>query len=423
MKSILRGVGFAVIATGVTVGCTGILGSFEVAPGGPELGPDGDVVVDGMVPGRDGSPLSDGAPDASPPLTCKAGETKCVAQGKCALLGSDAENCGKCGRSCGGSLCTTGACAPVKVYEAAPLTLGSTDVGDQTVYFTTSDGNITNKLYSCPSTGCVGAPKQLALMQYEIRAIAAVNKANVTFLSAPTQSTERPAIFACPPAGCPTPPGSFVLDGLNGIDSRVRPAPGGRVIFNTGGTGLGSSICALVPGGACTSPASFVGVKGTHGLTADATNFYFVDSALRGSTIAKCAFTEMPCVPTSLVTGDQSDVEGISVSDGHLFWIKPGRDGLNEGKLFTCDLPACSLPKLVANGLLTSPTVQNELYVDGSGAYWFNTSSKLQRCAAGGCIGGAQDFVAAALDTPHSIVSDSDFIYWAEKTSLWRLAK
>lgn len=39
-----------------------------------------------------------------------------------------------------------------------------------------------------------------------------------------------------------------------------------------------------------------------------------------------------------------------------------------------------------------------------------------------GCVGGAQDF-AGPLNVPHSIVSDDAFVYWAEKTSVWRLAK
>lgn len=89
--------------------------------------------------------------------------------------------------------------------------------------------------------------------------------------------------------------------------------------------------------------------------------------------------------------GEQSDVEALAIEAGKLWWIKPGRDGFNEGKLLSCD----------------RPTTDNELL----------------RCLPNGCLGGAQVFVPGPLDSPHTIVGDPNFIYWAEKTAVWRLAK
>jgi hypothetical protein len=340
------------------------------------------------------------------------------------VLATDVEHCGSCDRSCGGGMCTGGVCAPFKLYDGA-LTVGPIDVGDLNFFFTTSDGNIENKLLSCPTaTGCKSAPKQLVVMQYAIEAIASMHKATVTFLSAPTQSTLRPTIFACSPLGCPSPPVPFTADGLNGIEPRLRLNQN-KIFYNLEGSGPGFSTCALTAGGTCTA-ATHIGsgsTRGTHGLVADATNVYFIDSSARGSTIASCAQTDANCVPTQLVPGDQSDVQGLAIDSGTLYWVKPGRDAFNEGKLFSCGLPACAAPKLTANGLFTSPLSQNELFADPSGVYWFTTTNKLQRCLPSGCLGGAQDFAPGVLDVPHSIVSDLGFIYWAEKTSVWRLAK
>ncbi len=64
-----------------------------------------------------------------------------------------------------------------------------------------------------------------------------------------------------------------------------------------------------------------------------------------------------------------------------------------------------------------------ELLVDLSGAYWLTVQNKLQRCAPNGCAGGPTDFAPSALDQPHSLVADDQFVYWAQKASVWRLAK
>jgi hypothetical protein len=259
-------------------------------------------------------------------------------------------------------------------------------------------------------------------MQYPIEAIASVNRDTFAFLSAPTQTTQRPAVFACTPAGCQSPPVSFATDGLNGLEARFRTF-GNRIFYHRRGSGLGFSAC-LTPG-ACTTPSTEIGnpnTRGTHGFTADATYVYFIDSSSRGSTIARCAQNDAACVPAPIVPEDASEVQSVELEAGRLAWIRPGRDGFNEGILFTCDLPACTSPKRLANGLFTSPNAPIELRVDASGAYWITTAKKIQRCAPNDCLGGAKDFVVP-LTAPHSLVPAGKFVYWAEKTAIWRLAK
>ena len=123
-------------------------------------------------------------------------------------------------------------------------------------------------------------------------------------------------------------------------------------------------------------------------------------------------------MPTALLAGDNADVQRTALENGRLYWLKPGRDGFAEGKLFSCDIPTCTASKVSAVGL-DSPT---DLLVDASGAYWLTKTAKLQRCAPNGCVGGPADF-AGPLDNPHSVVTDDAFVYRAEKTAVWRLAK
>jgi hypothetical protein len=339
----------------------------------------------------------------------------------CAKLATSGDHCGKCGHSCGGGTCAAGQCKPFKLYDGA-VTTGDVAVGDVEVYFATTDGSMVNKVLACPKAGCTLAPRQIALMSYAIGPIAVVQKGTIVFESAPTQNTERPAMYACGIAGCPSPPVSFVVDGLNGFEERLRVF-NDRVFYNSGGNGLGWSTCAA-GGGPCTA-AHFLGSAGTtrntQGFSADTTNLYFVDAPSRGQGIATCAQSDTTCTPAVLVAGPQADVLTTATDGGKLYWIKKGRDSFNEGKLLVCDLPACTTPKPLAVGL-DSPT---ELLVDVSGAYWLTAGSKIQRCAPGGCAGGAQDFAGTptALDTPHSLVADDLFVYWAEKTAIWRLAK
>lgn len=409
----------ALLAGGLLTGCTALLGSFDVGPGGTDgtdgggVGPDGQS-LDGNGPGSDGSPLE----ASDEPVVCTSPQVAC---GKvCATLATSPDHCGKCGHSCGGGACRAGQCMPFKLYDGT-VAAGPVDVGDANIFFATTDGALANKLLACPKTGCTLAPKQLAAMGYEIRTVAVVQKGTIVFESAPTQNTERPALYACGIAGCPSPPISFVADGLNGFETRLRVF-NDHVFYNTGGSGVGWSSC-LPLGGPC-SAAHFLGMgtsKGTTGFSADATNMYFVDSAARGNGIAMCAQNSTTCTPTVLVAGPQTDVLTTATDGGKLFWIKRGRDSFTEGKLIVCDLPACAAPKPIAVGL-DSPT---ELLVDVSGAYWFTAGNKLQRCAPGGCAGGAQDFAGATtpLDTPHSLTADDLFVYWSEKSSVWRLAK
>lgn len=422
----------ASIAAATLLGCTSILGSFDVGPAGTSSGDTGDASMMPMGPGGGSdSSVPDGAgkADSAPPLMCKAGETKCAAQGVCAVLATDGANCGACGRSCGGGACKAGVCQPAKIYDGT-LAVGPVAVGQGLhFFFATSDGVQENKVNSClVATGCTVVPKQLVVRQYPIEAIQSVNANTLTFISAPTQTTQRPAIYACDPTGCPAAPNSFTGDGLNGIEPRLASI-GDTLYFNLGGNGPSYSRCAAMPGGSCTASTALGSgmTRGTHGFAVDTTNIYFVDSSARGSTIAKCALSDTACVPTALVPGDQSSVASLAVDNGKLFWIQPGRDDFHEGKLLTCDLPACATVKLIAGGLDTSPdstpnVPHNELRVDSTGAYWFTRSMKLQRCLPGGCNGGPRD-LAGPLVQPHSLTADDSFVYWAEATSVWRVAK
>lgn len=399
----------------LAAGCTGILGSFEVGPGG--TADDGSTTTDGTT-GTDGPSGNDGGGDGSvdAPPTCTAPEVACG--NECANLKTSAKHCNACGRSCGGGTCTNGVCSPGVVVPGTTNDIQSFDVATGAVIFSTDD-----RLLSCPKdTGCTATitPKQLGQTQYGFRTVTWQNSTNsILFESAPVQSTQRPAMYGCPPAGCPGVLDSWIGDGLGGFESRIRLA-NNEVYVSGGNTGLAWSTCSV---GTCASPAHTLGLKGTHGFVAGGNQVYFVDSAARGGTIARCSKNDTACVPTTIVPGDHSSVEALELYQNTLYWIQKGRDGFNEGKIYACTLTLdCSVianQKVLVNGL-DSPT---ELLVDAGGLTWITAGAKLQRCDNTACTGGAKDVLPAAIPGVHNIVTNAGFLYWAEPKRILRLAR
>jgi hypothetical protein len=277
-------------------------------------------------------------------------------------------------------------------------------------------------------------------MPFEINSVALPSTGTVFFQSAPQNGsgTERPAMFYCNVTGCPgSLPTAPATDGLGGFDL-LLPAVGNRVFFSAQDFGLGYSDCTA-NGVSCTT-AQYLGAnaKGTRGMSADATNIYFIDSVSRGQGVAMCAQTDTACTPTVLVAGPGpaqpiTDLIQTAVSKGVLYWIKQGRSGFVEGKILKCDLgAACVVPAPAIAGTLDSPT---ELLVDADGVYWITTgtnaanTAKVQRCTLPGCIGGAQD-MATGLETggmgssgTHGLASDDKFVYFADSQRVLRIAK
>jgi hypothetical protein len=406
------------MASSLLMGCTALLGSFEVqAEGATDPSGGGG---DGGAPGSEaGGGGADSSVDAA--IVCSTpGEQACG--NVCAPLATSGDHCGACGHSCGGGVCEAGRCKPFELYKGA-TPVGPLAVSDAQILFSPSRQTVDpatdqNKLVGCPKTGCALAPQQIAVMSYPIDAVAVPAKGNVVFLSAPTQNTQRPNLYSCSVVGCPAPPPSFVADGLNGISSRLQLV-GDRVLYDLGGSGLSFSTC--LPGaGGCSGPTKLgtTTTRNTSAFSADAQHVCFVDALSRGGALSRCSTGDTACVPTVLEAGDHTDVTGTAIAAGKLFWTRPGRDGFNEGKLWVCDLPACATPKPLALGL-NSPS---DLMVDVSGAYWLTAAGQIQRCAPNGCLGGAQT-LTETLVSPHSLVADEAFLYWAEKTTISRLAK
>jgi hypothetical protein len=375
-----RNVWSLLVGPAALAGCAAILGDFEL--GTPSTSAQDGAAFDTASPsggdaggGNDAASPSEGGGDET--LACPAPQVVCGAGSNqvCADLNTSSGHCGACGHSCGGGMCAQGRCAPALVYQGTTVGPIAMDLND--VFFESNEAP-SYRLLACPKTGCKAAPRQVTIMPFGIYAIETPAAGTIAFLSAPQNmsGTERPAVFSCTTTGCPSPPVSFVGDGLNGLEGRLKSA-GGTIFGNTGGTGLFRSACT---NGSC-GPATFFGTltRGTHGFAPAPDALYFIDAATRGSTIARCALGDTACTPATVVPGNASVVEALVVYAGKLFWLIPGRSGFMEGRLVSCDLPQCATVAPQATAL-DSPT---GLVVDAGGAWWLMRSQRMHRRPTG----------------------------------------
>ena len=412
---------FLFLAAGTALGtlaltaCGAILGSFEVDPnsdGGASSTSSGSSSGGSSSGGSSsggsssgGSSSGDAAIDAP---KCTAPLVACGAA--CVDLDKDDKNCGKCGRVCG-ARCSKGVCDPSKVISGTDTINGIAPTGPQ-VFFTAG-----SRVLACPAAGCPATPQQLVTMSYPANGIV-TTAGTVVFQSAPTQATERPAVFACPLTGCVGVPTFFVQDGLNGFKDPTPVRSGNRVAWNGGGIGMGSADCSA---GVCNAPTN-VGFK-ARTTAVDSTHIYYVENLAPNAAIKRCKHGINPCVADTVMSGAFESVDVMTIDGTTLYYVLPGRVGFNEAKLFSCGVNNCAgTLKQLANGL----EIPTELVADPSGIYWITkndqtpASFEIQACAPG-CVGGPRSVVKPS--TAKALATDADFLYYGEGSVLWRIQK
>ena len=228
-------------------------------------------------------------PDAAPDAGCTAN------------IATSSDNCGACGHSCGGGMCMMGVCQATTVAGVTGATSISVDATQ--IYFTTG-----TKVLACPKSGCVVAPFQIDDMGMAGYSTWAVNVANgnLFFMSAPTQAgTEHDDLFACPLAGCPSPPpivGMAMPYGVNYLanagddvywsDDQAKKTFQRACQANAPTTMCGNTVAVL---NESIAPHLLAGSAGTE--------FYFVDAAgLQKCPYAGCPGTPPVPTPTVLTT-------------------------------------------------------------------------------------------------------------------------
>jgi hypothetical protein len=354
------------------------------------------------------------SPDAAPDAGCTAN------------IATSSDNCGACGHSCGGGMCTLGVCQPTTVAGVTAATSISVDATQ--IYFTTG-----TKILACPKSGCVLAPTQLDDMGmggYSTWAVTVTN-GNLFFMSAPTQAgTEHDDLFECPLTGCPSPAPIIGVAMPYGVNYLANA--GSDVYWADDQVNKTFRRACPPNGGVCdatTAPVvTVLNESFAPGQVAAiaSTAFYFVDAAgLQKCPYAGCPGTPPVPTPTVLTTMIPTGV----VAYGGLLYLQFG-DTMHtlNGAIRTCTPIDCDA--MPPKNFIANRDPISALTVDAQGVYWMEDSN-IYFCPRTGCVGGARMLASGLVPivTPgfnaHPIVTDDAFVYWIQDAAgtVMRIAK
>lgn len=331
----------------------------------------------------------DDAGGADAATSCDEGRVACG--GSCVELASSGENCGACGRSCGGGACRAGTCESA-VVRSDIADLHDFDVSGGKLYFTAAD-----KVFSCDVGSCQGTPTQLAAMVTWPTNAISVEKDFFFFGGSPNQNTQRDAVYRCPVAGCANPPSSVANGGLNGLSSFTTAA--GSLFADFAGQGIKWIDCT---GNECTNRGSLVS-SDFGAYAADDKNLYFADENGGGSVLTSAPLTN-PTAKTVVTTG-RSVAGAIVPTSKTLYFIGPGTVSGGHG-VYGCAKTGCSSVTTLIRG--SDPVAH--LVADDAGVFWAG-SGKIFTCVDEVCTGGAREFVPQA-PAVGGLALDADFLYF-----------
>jgi hypothetical protein len=339
---------------------------------------DGGVRDTGIAPAPDGAVKCNGLQQA-----CASG---------CVDTSSSVDNCGSCGRSCGGGACTNGVCG-VAIVRADIDALHNFAIDEQNLYFTSG-----TLVQSCKNNDCTAMPKQLANMADPTSGIE-VDSGFIYFES--ENPSGRPAILRCATAGCNTPISENVLHtGLSGIEGfAVSEA---SVFYSTMGA-LRSKNCI---GASCMPQVDQI--KQPFGFfTVDASRIYFTDTLTSPNALYSCQKSDAPCATRAPITVGPINVIGpMVVAQNNLFFVASPSSG--QSLVRFCPVAgACANP----GSFPKSTNIITTLAADAKGIYWVD-DDVLKMCIDPNCSGTAKDIARGMAGTTQLRLS-SFYVYFA----------
>jgi hypothetical protein len=396
-------------------GCQQILGIKDVTVGTADGAADDAAPPEAAVAEVSADVADQDAPDAAVPPDVAAadlGADAPVCNGMALACGNGCINpatslmhCGRCNHSCGGGACVMGVCQPSTVVDG--MHVNDLAIDPTGMFFT-----VGKQVLECPKNGCgMLAPRQVADMPNDASFVTTAN-GNVLFVSAPGQVTERPTLFICPLAGCPTPVPMVSMPSFSG-PSEVATA-GDDIYWIDPDAGLRRRTCGA-NGGAC-MPTVQIAPRGLTALSASATEVFFRDTMANGFGLAKCPNTGCPPAPATPTKLSTATFNQTVFFDGLIYLVRAGRPELPEGAIQTCTPTDCGggTPKVFVNQRMGP----SNLVIDRTGLYWLEVTDptmgavvySIRTCPVSGCVGGPR--LLASNVKARSLGVDDAFVYW-----------
>lgn len=323
----------------------------------------------------------------------------------CAVLASDAANCGACGHDCGaGATCAAGVCSPANLTATPQNVSGGVAVDASGIYF--GDGT---KIVTCPLDGCTLAPKQVWTASY-VRQITA-GQGTVAWVG--LTDTGRTAVNKCTPSSC-SPVTVASGDQVNTLDS--PKIIGKSLFYHINAYGVPAYVadhiqCSALATGGCAGMTSYVGKAP---FASDGTTLAYVPTIMDApANFVACPLSAATCTPTNLAS--TSGVIAAAAHQGTFYMAWSGLVGPNPTRTIqTCPLSGCTSATKLINTSASETVV--EVVADDSGVYWAygGDSGSIWMCPAGGCVGGAR-MVAENQANPFSLSLYGKFVYWGAK--------
>jgi hypothetical protein len=349
----------------------------------------------------------------------------------CTNTDTDAQNCGRCLHSCGGSAtCSNGRCQPVAMVSALPSTAGY-DVGPDGLFYTSGA-----TVYGCTQTSCSGTnQRQIAggfANTSDLVLTRGMTPNQVVFDA--SQGPPNYGLYACPvTTGCPTNPTQVVGYGETSQTSLVSfQTYNGDVYYQNAGTVTAiyhcagtSSSCTLVAGGGPGTahlPSANNSLDVARAFATDATYLYYLESidSFNDFALDRCPNNSSCASPSGLVASIFTPTILVAYS-GKLYWsLSKSGDPIAQ-----CALPACANQ---TNFLTATVGAVLGMAADSSGLYWMTTSG-LNTCPLTGCPGsGPTVITSSVVDGSKELRVQDSSVYWLTPGSgtdgvIYRVAK
>jgi hypothetical protein len=361
------------------------------------------------------------------PATCTGTQTTCPSG--CATLSDDGSNCGACGHSCLGGMCTNGTCLPVTLAHLTTTVSAAGLAANSSTVFTSIPGNssLPWSLYGVPKTAVNTSPSPIMTADAGNNVTGFLG-ASDTLLFAETgynsMGGSPRTILSCNPTSCATTQQTWYTShgGANTCDPSTQEcflfAPGtgsAEVQFAKQGTASQSSPQDFSPVlnmalGFPVAAGSYIYASGLYGATPSSSTYSVLqrvsqDGASGFATLANLGLSSQYAFDSTLVvTGTRVYVAGSDINAN------------------TTGLISLPLPNGVGNSAptyLSGTTIPSDNWIaawgDDTAIYFANAAAQWVTCPAAGCPGTPTVLTDASAALPY-LVGDAQAIYWLNTT-------